>query len=240
MELRHYLAILRRRWPIIVILPLLVALVSGATALTQPQRYGLTARLMVTQTPLATGEASPSPDLNSVGSWQASEYVLDDLPQVLSSALFAQDVSAALAQQGLEVSPATLQSAISGVTTHRTVDMAVVADDPQLAVSIARAAAETLRLNGLKYWNRQGTLTDPGLRVAVLTMPESAGPIVNLRRIVRDVALRTVLALAAGIGLAFLMHYLDRTLRDRQQVEALLDVPVVGAIPPEPTRIRKR
>lgn len=240
MELRYYLGILRRRWPILLVLPLLVALISGASELMQPQRYGLTVRLMVTQTPLAAGDQIPSPDLNSVGSWQASEYVLDDIPQVLSSQLFAQDVSAALAQQGLSVDPATVQGAISGATTHRSVDLTIVSGDAGLAVSIAQAAAETLRLNGLKYWNRQGTLTDPGLRVAVLSLPKTAVPLSNTRRMVVDVALRTALALAAAVGLVFLLHYLDQTLHNQQQVEALLGISVIGAIPPEQIRVRQR
>ena len=49
MELYLYLDILRRRWPIVVAVPLLVALIRLAVAATQPPRYGATARLLVTR-----------------------------------------------------------------------------------------------------------------------------------------------------------------------------------------------
>jgi len=214
-------------------------LISAAGELTRPTRYGLTARLLVTQTPLAQAGQAQNPDSNSVGSWQASEFILDDLPQVLTSALFAQDVSALLAQQGYQLPPGSIQGALGAATTHRAVDLAVSADSPELAVAIARAAAETLEANGLKYWDRQGSGGGPGLQVAILTLPETAGPLSNTRRSLLNVALRSGLAFAAAVGLAFLLHYLDRTLRDREQVEALIGVPVIGGIPSERARPRK-
>jgi capsular polysaccharide biosynthesis protein len=50
---------------------------------------------------------------------------------------------------------------------------------------------------------------------------------------VLNTAVRTGLGLAAGIGLAFLLHYLDTRLRSRTDVEEWLGLPVVGTIPPE-------
>jgi capsular polysaccharide biosynthesis protein len=223
----------------VLALPLLVAIFSAATELMRPARYGLTARLIVTQSPLATAGAAENPDSNSVGSWQASEFILDDLPQVLTSESFARDVSAQLAQQGYQVATPEVQGAISAATTHRSVDLAVSAGSPQLPALIARAAAETLRVNGLKYWDRQGLAGGPGLQVAVLSLPETAAPLANTRRAALNVALRTALALAAAVGIAFLLHYLDRSLYDRAQVEALVGAPVVGSIPPERVRTRK-
>lgn len=241
MELRYYLAIVRRRWPLVIGLPLLVALLSGAAAFNQPQRYSLTARLLVTQTPLArVATDADNPDLNSVGNWQASEYLLDDLPQVLSSAAFATDVSALLAAQGYTISPGTVQGAIVGTTTHRSLDIDVTTDRPEDAVAIARGAAEALKANGLAYWNRVSPDDGPGLQVAVLTLPESATPLNSRRRALTDVALRTALALATAVGLAFLLHSLDRTVQNREQAESLLGAPVLGAIPRDRAATRKR
>jgi uncharacterized protein involved in exopolysaccharide biosynthesis len=121
MELRHYFAIIWRRWPLVLALPLLVGALSAVAMLREPQRYGLTMRLMVSQTPLSGTADVTLPDFNSVGSWQASEYLLDDLPQVLSSELFARDVAALLAQQGYEVDAAVIQGALQGTVTHRSI-----------------------------------------------------------------------------------------------------------------------
>ncbi len=57
MEFYLYLDILRRRWPIVVAAPLLVALISLLVALMQPPRYGATASLLVTRPPLGNLDA---------------------------------------------------------------------------------------------------------------------------------------------------------------------------------------
>jgi capsular polysaccharide biosynthesis protein len=45
-----------------------------------------------------------------------------------------------------------------------------------------------------------------------------------------DLPLRIALALAAGVALAFLMHYLDDYVRERSDLEKL-DVVVLGEVP---------
>jgi hypothetical protein len=42
--------------------------------------------------------------------------------------------------------------------------------------------------------------------------------------------IRVVLAIAAGLGLAFLIDYLDPTVRERKELEAM-GLPVMGEIP---------
>ncbi|NTU85085.1 MAG: hypothetical protein HGA45_37950 [Chloroflexales bacterium] len=51
MQLREYLAILRRLWPVVALLPLIVGGLSLASALGRPPAYQATARLLVTQAP---------------------------------------------------------------------------------------------------------------------------------------------------------------------------------------------
>ena len=48
---------------------------------------------------------------------------------------------------------------------------------------------------------------------------------------VSEIALRTLIGLIVGIALAFLVDYLDPSLRSREEVERLLEVPVLGEIP---------
>ena len=43
--------------------------------------------------------------------------------------------------------------------------------------------------------------------------------------------LRTVIGLLVGVGLAFLIDYVDPSLRSRQETEAVLQLPVLGEIP---------
>jgi capsular polysaccharide biosynthesis protein len=43
--------------------------------------------------------------------------------------------------------------------------------------------------------------------------------------------IRIIIALAAAIALAFLLEYLDNSIRDERDANRILDLPVLGAIP---------
>lgn len=232
MQLRLYLAILRRFWVLVVALPLIVGTVSLLLAWQQPTRYGSTARVIITQTPHYQEADMILPDYNLVTSWQSSEYILDDVPQVVSSMALAEDVSVWLAAQGFVVDPAAIQGSLSGEVFHRAVTIASNTDTPELADRMIEGAIVSLKANGLHYWGRapeDGT----GLQVAVLDPASGASPLTSTRQRLLPVVLRTGLALAAGVGLAFLLHYLDDRVRDRRQAEEWVGLPVMATIPEE-------
>ncbi|NTU81160.1 MAG: hypothetical protein HGA45_17555, partial [Chloroflexales bacterium] len=72
-----------------------------------------------------------------------------------------------------------------------------------------------------------------GLQVAILDPPGEAARLGGPRDLVREVGLRVALALAAGLGLAFLANYLDDRLRSPRQAEQWLGARVLGVIPKE-------
>jgi len=54
--------------------------------------------------------------------------------------------------------------------------------------------------------------------------------------LISEIGLRTLIGLLVGIALAFLLDYLDTSVRSRDDAENLLRLPVVGVIP----RTRRR
>lgn len=232
MQLRHYLNILLRVWPLIVALPIAVGLLSFLVELRQPQRYGASARVMVTQTPRFEAQDPSLPDFNLFYSWQGSEYILDDLPQVVTSRMFAEDVVRVLGEQGLTVAPEVVQGSLQAQKFHRVITLASNTDNPELAVALIGAAVQALQSNGLKYWDRTNS-DNAGLSIAILDPVGGAAPLLNRRQSIINVGLRTAFALAAAIGLAFLLHYLDDRLRDARQAEEWFGVEVLGIIPKE-------
>jgi len=238
MQLRSYAAILRRFWPLIVSLPLVVGVLSLGLRLAQPPRYGAVARIMVTQPYHAQqpGKTVPFADVNITHSWESSEFVLDDLPQVVASRAFADDVSAWLAQQNYPVvSPFVIQGSLDAENFHRSVTLSARADTPDTAAHLLEGAIANLQANGLAYW---GYAVEEGnehnsLNVALLDPPTPTGTLNSPRQVALDVGLRAALALAAGGGLAFLLAYLDTTVRDARQAEIWTETPVIGVIPEE-------
>src|SRR5262249_53416770 len=98
MELYLYLDILRRRWPVVVATPLLVALISLGAALAQPPRYGATARLLVTR-PLSAAV-------------DAEDTLAYDLPAIVGGKPFAADVTAELARRGRALDQALVEQTL--------------------------------------------------------------------------------------------------------------------------------
>ena len=45
-----------------------------------------------------------------------------------------------------------------------------------------------------------------------------------------NIAIALVVGLMAGVGLAFLLEYLDNTIKNEQDIERILELPVLGSI----------
>jgi capsular polysaccharide biosynthesis protein len=45
-----------------------------------------------------------------------------------------------------------------------------------------------------------------------------------------NIAIAVVVGLMAGIGMAFLLEYMDNTIRDEKDIETILDLPLLGSI----------
>jgi hypothetical protein len=229
MQLREYLSILRRLWPIVLLPPLITGAISLALALRQPVTYQAATRLLVTQAQ-APAALSPLSALDDGASWATTEYILDDLPFVIQSAAFAGDVGAVMAAAGYPLDQGAIIGGLRPEVTHRAVSLTATAATPETALALLRGAVAALETGGLKYWGRAPA---GGLQVAVLDPPAAAGQSGGLRDLARDVAARAMLALAAGVGLAFLIHYLDDRLRSQRQAEEWTGARVIGVIPNE-------
>jgi capsular polysaccharide biosynthesis protein len=213
MELYLYLDILRRRWPIVVAAPLLVALISLTAALAQPPRYGATARLLVTR-----------PGATAV---DAEDTLAYDLPAIVGGQPFAVDVAAELARRGRPLDQTLVEQSLHAENQRHVVFLSATTADPSDAVAIVQAAVDLVRINGLRYWgDPSATPERPGINVAVLDLPAEAAPLNGPRAIALEVALRGLLGLVIGVGAAFVLHYLDdgrSTTDDRQGDEVTSD-----------------
>lgn len=220
MELRDYWAIVRRRWQIIALLIVLVGAVSLATYHTPATNYQATIRFTI----------GVSADRNVQGvdpiltAYQASEYIRDDFVEILHSELFANDVNATLNDPNLRVSKNNIVGAVEN--QRRIMSMTITWGNADQARAIADAAAKTLETQNAKYFKQLGS---EGASVTIIDGPDVApvGPSLRERL---DIPIRLGLALAAGVLLAFLVDYLDTTVRDASEVEAL-GIKVLGEIP---------
>jgi capsular polysaccharide biosynthesis protein len=88
----------------------------------------------------------------------------------------------------------------------------------------------TLQRDPLKYFSKADLAPKQSAAILPIDNPlEARG-----NRVTRalNVVIQTTLAGCAGLGLAFLLAYLNDRIRDPDEATAALGLPVLGAIPP--------
>ena len=155
--------------------------------------------------------------------WLVSEYLTDDFSEVVKSSAFAEDVSQC-AGQG--VPPGAIQGAANTQKLHRILTLTLSGGDKNQVTTIANCAAQALRENNAKYFAQLNTYH---ASIQIIDGPNISESTTGLRERI-DLPIRLVLAAIAGVALAFLIDYLDDSVRSAREVEAL-GVPVVGEIP---------
>lgn len=224
MELKAYWEVVRRHLWVVVGLPVVVLAVSlGLRVLggPAPQLYRATTGLLIDVAPLPA-----QPDMGfdpRESAAAAAEYLVDDFSQFVTRDAFAKLVSAQLADQGIDVPAGAISASESSETRHRIVTLWVTWPDAEQAGAIARAAGDVAQTGIDRYFARSGV-------VSVIEDPRVEPVAPPLRRQL-DLPLRVVLGALAGLGLAFMLDYLDDSIRTPAEAEALLDAPVMGEIP---------
>lgn len=224
MELRQYWHIVWKRIWIPALLLVVVLLASLVLRSPTSPQYQASGRVLVDVPPLEAVEGMGfDPRLTAP---QATEYLVDDFTQFVSSQAVADAVSQSLADRGIKVPPGVLQSSTASEQIHRVVTIRVTWADPDEALTIFNAAVEVLQQEAPAYFGRLGleqpqvTLFDgPGVSPVPPSLSERL-----------DLPVRLLLALLAGIALAFLLDYLDDSIRGRQDLEEM-DIPVMAEVP---------
>lgn len=229
MSLTEILLIVRRFWWLVALPTVLALLLSLATFDVPPRSFWATADIVVTQATLVdpTDSEQPFPDYNNFHSWAASEYIVDDLPQILPTELFAADLRQwLLDEKQLDIPVGTLKGALTAERAHRIIKLRVKADDPGHATAIAEGVAAVLDTKQLAYWDRED---EAPINVQLLDVSDPWEDN-RWRQPILSVILRTIFGFAAGLLLAFIRYYYDPAIRSAAELERE-GLPVLAEIP---------
>lgn len=225
MELGQYLRVLIRFWWLIVALVVVVAVGSFVFRPQPAPVYQAGVRFTIgVNAPTYAQANGYDPILTS---YQASEYIRDDFVEVVQSDLFAEDVTAQLRKAG--INDATVRrGAISAAIEkqRRIMSLTVTWNDADQSTKIIDAAIKNLSENNPKYFAQLGS--SPAM-ITIIDKPNVVRVGASLREQM-DIPIRITLALLAGIALAFILDYLDQSVRDARDVESL-GFKVIGEIP---------
>lgn len=131
MELPELIAVLRRRWWAVVLVPVVAAGLLVWQGRHRPYQVNLRATVLIPGDTEIPGN-SERPEL----------MVLDDLPPLIGSRAFAEGVRSALGGTALTVQD--VQASLSGSRYSRVLTVLVTCKDPAEASAIAGAVAQTL------------------------------------------------------------------------------------------------
>jgi len=225
MELRAYWRIIWRRWWLIAALLAIVLVVSLVTYQEPAPVYQATMRFAIGiegDEPVSAASGEGRSD-----AWLASEYLADDLSEVLKGGDFAGRISQKV---GFGV-PA---GAIFASREHRIMTVSVTWSDPDQTQAIAEAVGAAVEDGGSDYFPQ---LVGVEARAVLIDGP-GIGQVGRSLKSKLDLPMRLFIALLAGVALAFLWDYLDDTVRDRADAETL-GAPILGEIPREGRRWRR-
>ena len=219
-ELRQYWEVLRKRWVIVVILPLIAALTSGVISffVIKPV-YQASTTLIVGKKASDAGQAAAQMLDNNV--LLANQLLAKTYATIAQSRTVEQNVIKDL-NLPLTVVEFDRMIAINQVKTTEILEIQVTNTNPELATSIANTMAQEFSKAVIEIKK-----VDSVSIVDSAVFPDK--PVKPNKTL--NVLIAFVVGLMASVGLVFLLEYMDNTMKTSSDVEKLLGIPVLGVIP---------
>jgi capsular polysaccharide biosynthesis protein len=230
LELREYWSIIRRRWWLPVAITLVALIASTAVGLRGATAFKTDMRIAIS--------TIPTPDPNATLYYDPiyysnldSEYLADDMSEFMTSRAFADEVIRELSSGSKQndVDVISVLNATRTKKTHRFIDVTITTGTLEqgelIGGSISRILSDpahlAIYLKALSAYNTQMTVVTPPVTHRANTIAGLIG----------EIGLRSVIGLLVGIGLAFVLDYVDQSIRTREEAEAILQAPILGVIP---------
>lgn len=191
----------------------------------KPPSYSASLRMLVGVMPAEGNEAATYYDPRYYA-WLTSEYLVDDFTEVVRSQLFADNVSKRLADHNITVPAGVIQGSAATGKLHRIITLNLGGGDEASLRLIAGAAAAELAENASGYFQQLGT---PGAGVTLIDGPNVSTVGASVRDQI-ELPLRILLGILVGVGIVFLLHYLDTSVREAGELEAM-GLTMLGEIP---------
>lgn len=219
-ELRQYWEVVRKRWLIVVALPLIAALTSGVISffILKPVYQASTTLIVGKKASESIQAAGQMLDYNVL---MANQQLAKTYGTIAQSRTVEQNV---IQDLNLPMTVAGLDSLISITPVKNTeiLEIQVNYQNPEVAATIANTMAQEFSKAVIEI-KKVDSVSIVDKAVAPMS------PIKPNKKL--NVLIAFVAGLMASVGLVFLLEYLDNTVKTTNDVETLLGIPVLGLIP---------
>ncbi len=206
---------LKKRWKLIMLLTLIAALISGTISyfLLTPV-YQSSTQILVNQK--KSGNQLDSTQIRSNIDMINTYSVIIKSPAILEKVIDDLELPQSVDQLSQKIT-------INSQENSQVFSLTVQDSNPSKAVEIANAVSGTFQKEIKDIMNVDNVSILAKAEIKENPAPVKPNPLSNI-------AIAVVVGLMAGIGLAFLLEYMDNTIRDEKDIETLLDLPLLGSI----------
>jgi len=214
MELRAYLDVLKRRWWILILLPLVLGVAAFVYSKQLTPMYRATATILVNQT--------QSPGVVQYNDVLTSERLTNTYAEIVERSVV---LTESLTRLGLPLTEDELAARISVTPVRNTQLLRITAEDadPALAASIANVVSQVfINDNANQLAGRPGTVS-----ITDLAKTPSSPSSPNTRM---NVVLGVMIGMLLAGAVVWMQEYLDDTIKNAEDVEATVGLPTLGVV----------
>ncbi|WP_144549969.1 YveK family protein [Peribacillus simplex] len=206
---------LKKRWKLITLLTLIAALISGSIS------YFLLTPVYQSSTQILVNQKQSKNQLDSTQIQSNIDMINTYSVIIKSPAILGKVIEDLELEQSVD--QLSQKITINSQENSQVFSLTVQDSNPSKAVEIANAVSGTFQKEIKDIMNVDNVSILAKAEVKENPTPVKPYPLLNI-------AIAVVVGLMAGIGLAFLLEYMDNTIRDEKDIETLLDLPLLGSI----------
>ncbi|SDH87643.1 Capsular polysaccharide biosynthesis protein [Planococcus glaciei] len=217
-SLQELFATLKKRLALIIALTVLAVLIAGVVS------YNFLTPIYQTNTQILVNQEKTDASQLLNQNIQTDLQLINTYSVIIKSPAILDQVSEQL-DLGLSVEQLINKITVTNAENSQVVNVSVQDPDPAIAVDIANTTAavfqeeiqELMKVDNVSILSPAVVKENPS--------PVAPNPMLNM-------AIAAVVGLMLGVGIAFLLEYLDTSLKNEQDIEDVLGIPLLGVISP--------
>ncbi|WOD63554.1 Wzz/FepE/Etk N-terminal domain-containing protein [Niallia taxi] len=215
-SLKELFQTLKKRIALIISITLIAMIISGVVS------YFVITPEYKSSTQILVNQAKDDQTVYNYNEVQTNIQLINTYSVILKSAAILNEVKTELALDS-SVSELNEKISVESAQNSQIMTVSVTDPDPAVALDIANKTAEVFEKEIKKIMKVDNVSVLPLANDQENQSPISPNPPLNI-------AIAAIVGLMIGVGLAFLLEFLDSTVKTEQDIEKLLNLPVLGAI----------
>jgi len=218
LELKDYLAIIRKR------LIMLIAIVVIASSVTAVYSYYFVDPVYQAATKLIVNKKNDLADQLDINSVNLNLRLIDTYKEIIKTTAIMDKVVSAHPEFGMSSEQLIARIKVSSVNNTQVMTLSIRDQSYEKAVEVVNAVAkvfveeipELMAVDNVSILNTAKLIRNPS--------PVAPNPTLNI-------AISLIVSLMLGVGIAFLLEYLDDTIKTEKDVRDVLGLPTIAMIP---------